>query len=148
MTFSCVNHAIQNNTKMPGKASKLTSGWLTVNYSWVLTRRKQCFSTLQNSSTHLTPLASSKTTLLSPSQSGTSDLSMKEYNRHTVICKTVLMELRRISSFRHYLTVDATTTFVIFLVLLGIKYCNIFYQVFLSPRVVSSRECRTIQSVL
>ena len=40
------------------------------------------------------------------------------------ICKTAFLELRRISTIRHYLTDDATKTFVVSLVLSRIDYCN------------------------
>ena len=40
------------------------------------------------------------------------------------ICKTALLEIRRISTIRHYLTDDATQTLVVSLVLSRIDYCN------------------------
>ena len=50
------------------------------------------------------------------------DLSMKEHINF--ICKTALLEIRRISTIRHYLTDDATKTLVVSLVLSRIDYCN------------------------
>ena len=47
---------------------------------------------------------------------------MKEHINFT--CKTAFLELRRISTIRHYLTDDATKTFVVSLVLSRIDYCN------------------------
>uniref|UniRef100_UPI0025F06A25 hypothetical protein n=1 Tax=Thiolapillus sp. TaxID=2017437 RepID=UPI0025F06A25 len=40
------------------------------------------------------------------------------------ICKTAFLEIRRISTIRHYLTDDATKTLVVSLVLSRIDYCN------------------------
>ena len=40
------------------------------------------------------------------------------------ICKTAFLEIRRISTIRHYLTDDATKTLVASLVLSRIDYCN------------------------
>ena len=40
------------------------------------------------------------------------------------ICKTAFLEIRRISTIRHYLTDDATKPLVVFLVLSRIDYCN------------------------
>ena len=40
------------------------------------------------------------------------------------ICQSAYLELRRISSIRHVLTVDATKTLVTSLVLLRLDYCN------------------------
>ena len=40
------------------------------------------------------------------------------------ICKTALLEIRRISTIRHYLTDDATKTPVVSFVLSRIDYCN------------------------
>ena len=48
--------------------------------------------------------------------------SMKEHINF--ICKTAFMEIRRISTIRHYLTDDATKTLVVSLVLSRIYYCN------------------------
>ena len=50
------------------------------------------------------------------------DLSMKEHINF--ICKTAFLEIRRISTIRHYLTDDATETLVVSLVLSRIDYCN------------------------
>ncbi|WP_419638839.1 hypothetical protein, partial [Thiolapillus sp.] len=50
------------------------------------------------------------------------DLSMKEHINF--ICKTAFLEIRRISTIRHYLTDDATKTLVVSLVLSRIDYCN------------------------
>ena len=40
------------------------------------------------------------------------------------ICKTAYFELRRISSIRHYFSVDATKTLVCSFVLSRLEYCN------------------------
>ena len=40
------------------------------------------------------------------------------------ICKSVLLEIRGISTIRHHLTDDATKTLVVSLVLSSIDYCN------------------------
>ena len=40
------------------------------------------------------------------------------------ICKTVFLEIRRISTIRHYLTDNATKILVVFLVLSRTDYCN------------------------
>jgi len=50
------------------------------------------------------------------------DLSMKQ--RISFIHKTAFFELRRISTLRQYLTVDAIKTLVVSLVLSRIDYCN------------------------
>ena len=50
------------------------------------------------------------------------DLSMKEHINF--ICKSVLLEIRGISTIRHHLTDDATKTLVVSLVLSSIDYCN------------------------
>ena len=50
------------------------------------------------------------------------NLSMKQYINF--ICKTAFFELRRISTSRQYLIVDATKTLVVSLVLSWIDYCN------------------------
>ena len=50
------------------------------------------------------------------------DLSMKQHI--TKACQTAYMELRRISSIRHYLTVDATKTLVSACILSRLDYCN------------------------
>ena len=47
---------------------------------------------------------------------------MKEHTNF--ICKTAFLEIRRISTIRHYLTDDATKTLVVSLVLSPIHYCN------------------------
>ena len=49
------------------------------------------------------------------------DLSKKEHI--SFICKTAFLEIRRISTIRHYLTDDATKTLVVSLVL-SLDYCN------------------------
>ena len=48
--------------------------------------------------------------------------SMKQQVGKT--CQSAYLELRRISSFRHVLTADATKTLVISLVLSRLDYCN------------------------
>ena len=50
------------------------------------------------------------------------DLSMKEHINF--ICKTAFLEIRRIGTIRHYLTDDATKTFVVSFVLSRIDYWN------------------------
>ena len=40
------------------------------------------------------------------------------------ICKIAFLELRRVTTFRYYLTDDATKTLVVSLVLSRIDYCN------------------------
>ena len=50
------------------------------------------------------------------------DISLKEHINF--ICKTAFFELRRISTIRHYLSIDATITLVVSLVLSRIDYCN------------------------
>ena len=50
------------------------------------------------------------------------DLSMKEHI--SFICKTAFLEIRRISTIRHYLIDNATQTLVVSLVLSRIDYCN------------------------
>ena len=50
------------------------------------------------------------------------NLTMKEHV--TFVCKIAFLELRRISTIRHYLTLEATKTLVISLVLSRIDYCN------------------------
>ena len=50
------------------------------------------------------------------------DLSVKEHINFT--CKTAFLEIRRISTIRHYLTDDATKTPVVSFVLSRIDYCN------------------------
>ena len=50
------------------------------------------------------------------------NLSMKQYINFT--CKTAFFELHQISTIRQYLTVDATKTLVVSLVLSWIDYCN------------------------
>ena len=50
------------------------------------------------------------------------DLCMKDHINF--ICKTAFLEIRRISTIRHYLTDDATKTLVVSLVLSRIDYCN------------------------
>ena len=49
-------------------------------------------------------------------------LSMKQ--QVSKICQSAYLELRRISSIRHVLTVDANKTLVTFLVLSHFDYCN------------------------
>ena len=49
-------------------------------------------------------------------------LSMKQ--QVSKICQSAYLELRRISSIRHVLTVDATKTLVTSLVLSRLDYCN------------------------
>ena len=49
-------------------------------------------------------------------------LSMKQ--KVSKICQSAYLELRRISSFRHVLTADATKTLVTALVLSRLDYCN------------------------
>ena len=49
-------------------------------------------------------------------------LSMKQ--QVSTICQSAYLELRRISSIRHVLTVDATKTLVTSLVLSRLDYCN------------------------
>ena len=61
------------------------------------------------------------------------DLSVKEHINF--ICKSAFLEIRRISTIRHYLTVDATKTLVVSLVLSRIDYCNS-----LSPPSVLGRQ--------
>ena len=48
-------------------------------------------------------------------------LSIKQVNK---VCQSAYLELRRISSVRHVLTVDATKTLVTSLVLSRLHYCN------------------------
>ena len=51
-----------------------------------------------------------------------SDLSMKEHVNF--ICKIAFLELRRISTVRHYLILDATEILVVSFVFSRIDYCN------------------------
>ena len=73
------------------------------------------------------------------------DLSMKEHINF--ICKTAFLEIRRISTIRHYLTDDATKTLVVSLVLSRINYCY-SRLVSLSSWSANFRESKTVQPVL
>ena len=73
------------------------------------------------------------------------DLSMKEHI--SFICKTAFLEIGHISTICHYLTDDATKTFVVSLVLSRIYYCNSL-MAGLPQSLVGKLESKTVQPVL
>ena len=64
------------------------------------------------------------------------------------ICKTALLEIRRISTIRHYLTDDATKTPVVSFVLSRIDYCNSLLAGLPQSLVDKLQRVQTVRPVL
>ena len=64
-----------------------------------------------------------------------SDLSLKQHFIRT--CQAAYLEIRRISSMRHYLTQDATKTLVSALILSRLDYCNSLLACYPQPLLYS-----------
>ena len=74
------------------------------------------------------------------------DLSMKEHVNF--ICKTVFLEIRRISTIHHYLTDDAKKLLLFFWYSHALTIATLSWLVSLSPWLANFRESKTVQPVL
>ena len=132
------------------------TGWPTANSNRTERGQKQCFSSQPNSRISLLHLCpSAKPPFLSQILQGTlaefvcldKDLSLKEHINF--ICKIAFLELRRINTIRHYLTIDATeTALAVSLVLSRIDYCNSLLIDLPQTVICNFKESKTVQPVL